>query len=328
MSRLILFYGADPYLLDTRAQAYIRERIPAEVREWEVETIDGQTAELDRILIAADALPFLHERRLTWVRRPAFASAKQRGGMTADQKKMLAYLETADPTNDLVFTVLTDGNLSAFLKKCLALAEAHRCDPLEGRALHDYADELAGACGRVLARDAHAYLDRHLGLLDAATLAGELEKTFLYWEAERQLGERHLAAVFSLPPEANVFQMIDAILAGRPRQALALWEALAATGESPSSLRYMLADQLRTIIAAKALDGEGLTPKAMAERLGKHPYVLKKSLPLARRHSDRALVAAYSYLVDAMIASRQTSATSEACRFVETIIGTAARMKE
>lgn len=327
MSRLILFYGADRYLLESRAQSYIAERIPDSVRAWEVETIDGQTAELDRILVAADALPFLHERRLTLVRQPAFATVKQKGGMSADQKRFLAYLEQADPNNDLVFTVYVEGALSSFLKKCLGLAEAHRCDPLKVSDLMAYASSLAEAQGKVLTRDAVAFLEQHSSALDAATLAAELEKVFLYWAEERQLYAKHLETVIQVSADANVFQMIDAILSGHPREALTTWHRLAEKNENPGMVRYMLADQLRIILAVQAMAEQGLAPKTMAEQLGKHPYVIKKSLPLARRHRERTLVAAYNHLLDAMIDEREGRSFSEEDRFIETVIGTSAAMK-
>lgn len=327
MSRLILFYGSDSHLLDEGIEELIQEILPDTVRAWNLDVIDGTTADLDRMLLSADSLPFAFDRRVTLVRQPAFALYKGRGGSLSDeQKRLLDYLDRADPTNFLIFRVETDAQPGAFLKKLMAKAEVRRLDKLEGEALITWVSERLARDKKALSRDAVALISEEARHRSMAELSAELEKAVLYVGRSPVISREDLLHTLSPSPHQSIFQLLDHVCAGRAEAALASWQELRMMHEEPGSVLYRLTDQLKTILAVQGMQRERRTQKDMANLLGKHPYVIKKSLQQARQLEEIHLAEGLALLLSQTLKSRQSQGISEEALLEETILMLIARL--
>ncbi len=327
MSRLILFYGSDSHLLDEGIEELIQETLPDTVRAWNLDVIDGTTADLDRMILSADSLPFAYERRVTLVRQPEFALYKGRGGsMSSEQKRLLDYLEQADPTNILIFRLETDAQPGAFLKKLMAQADFRRCDKLQGEALLNWVNDRLAQDKKALSRDAIGLIRDEATHRSTAELAAELEKAVLYVGESPVINRDDLLKTLSPSPHQSIFNLLDNVCAGRAEAALVSWQELRMMREQPGSVLYRLTDQLKTILAVQAMQAERRTQKDMASQLGKHPYVIKKSLAQGRQLDPRNLAAGLQLLLAQSVKSRQTQGISEDELLEETILMLIARL--
>lgn len=327
MSRLILFYGSDSHLLDEGIEELIQETLPETVRAWNLDVIDGTTADLDRMIVSADSLPFAFERRVTLVRQPEFVLHKGRGGsMSHEQKRLLEYLKQADPTNVLIFRLETDVQPGAFMKKLMALAEFHRCDKLQGEALLEKINERLAEDKKALARDAIGLIREEATHRSSAELFAEIEKAVLYVGDSPLISREDLLKTLSASPHQSIFNLLDNVCAGRAEAALASWQELRMMREQPGSVLYRLTDQLKTILAVQAMQAERRTQKDMAAQLGKHPYVIKKCLAQGRQLDPRNLAAGLQLLLERTVESRQTKGISEDEQLEETILMLIARL--
>jgi DNA polymerase-3 subunit delta len=63
---LFLIYGPDEYAR-SEALAALKARVPADVADLNVTTLDGRRTTLDDLVTACEAMPFLADRRLVIV---------------------------------------------------------------------------------------------------------------------------------------------------------------------------------------------------------------------------------------------------------------------
>jgi DNA polymerase-3 subunit delta len=111
--------------------------------------------------------------------------------------------------------------------------------------------------------------------------------------------------------QARAFDLTDA-LAQRDRQrALALLHELLASGESPLGLVALTAYQTRTLMQVKALAERGLRPQQIASTAGMSPFVVEKSLALARRFSFGQLESAHRALLEIDTGLKRSRMTPE-----------------
>lgn len=84
-------------------------------------------------------------------------------------------------------------------------------------------------------------------------------------------------------PAANIFAALDAMTRGQSGAVVRQVETLLHDGHSEFYLLSMLAYQVRTLVLIRAADRPGQSAAALAKATRLHPYVVEKSLPVARR---------------------------------------------
>lgn len=103
-----------------------------------------------------------------------------------------------------------------------------------------------------------------------------------------------IMALIEPHPSASVFELLDAILSGRTKQALQTLQTVRSI-EDPYKFMGLYASQLYTL--ALCVHAAGRSAQDIAGESGQHPYVVKKTLALARAVTPeqiKTLVAAAS----------------------------------
>ena len=98
----------------------------------------------------------------------------------------------------------------------------------------------------------------------------------------------------------NIFNMVDAIVAGNKKLGFQLLEAQRKKGEDDAYIYLMIVRQFRILLEMRDLfnRNENTTSSELAKELGLHPFVVKKSLPLIRKYSLDRLKTIYHQLLD------------------------------
>lgn len=129
------------------------------------------------------------------------------------------------------------------------------------------------------------YLIRRTGG-DMTTLASEIEKVAAYCEGE-QITKEEIDAVVEPVLEAAIFDLTDAVAAGRYDRALETLETLLRMQEEPIPILAAISGQMRRILSAKTLLGAGKSIKDLMALCGIKSYPAGKTMDCARRLSDR-----------------------------------------
>lgn len=176
--------------------------------------------------------------------------------------------------------------------------KTHDFPELNERELVQWAMSVAKDEGNSLDARTAGYLVRQVGL-NQWRLWGELQKLLAAYpvitaEAIDQLVEPS--------PQASVFDLLDAVLAGKNPQAMELLARLKAS-EDPYKLFGLLVSQIQTL--ALVVTSQGKAAEAIAKDTGVHPFVVRKLQPLSRTMSYGQLqyVLASVALVDTQMKS-------------------------
>jgi DNA polymerase-3 subunit delta len=261
------------------------------IGELNTTIIDGKSATLTDLRSACEALPFLAERRLVIVE--GMLSRAQR----ADLGALANYLPTLP---DWARLVLVEANRLPDSHPIVRLARSHArgyeraFDPPHDAAgwirqrAAQYQAEITPAAAAALAQVVGA---------DLSAADNELSKLAAYVDGARPIEVDDVARLTSYVPEANIFEMVDAVVRGDARGATIRLHRLLEDGEA-LRLFGMIVRQFRLLIMAKAYLEAGRPPGGLAEAIEVHPYAAGKLPGQARDFSMEQLERIYRRLLD------------------------------
>ncbi|MGH2487090.1 MAG: DNA polymerase III subunit delta, partial [Ktedonobacterales bacterium] len=308
----LLFHGPDDFSAREEL-AGVRARHDFGANQ---DTLSGADVSLAALRSIADTMPFLSEYRLVVVdglpkrRRkteqdgaaassdstpatdqPEQAPAKPTRGKKAKAsgndprafaQGLAEYVADLPPTTVLV--VLNDDKLESDSPLVLA-AKRHGKErvftPPQGAGLEQWAENRARGQGAQLSREAAKLLVSATGD-NLRLLAQEIDKLATYVGREGLIGEAEIRLLTPSAHVSRVFDLTDALSRRDRKRALALLHELLAAGESPLGIVAMTAYQTRALLQVKTLAERGMRAPQIAQAAGLAPFVVEKSLPLAR----------------------------------------------
>lgn len=129
---------------------------------------------------------------------------------------------------------------------------------------------------------------------DCGQLVGELEKLWLY-RGKEAITEDDVLLLCPRTAEADIWQLLDAVVDDRPGDAARLVRASLGRGENPVALVASLASQIRMMARASERVSAGVSPKMLAAALGANRYWVEQSL---RRAGAFSIPSLYRALVE------------------------------
>ncbi len=293
-----------------------------DLRESNVTVIESKDFTVERLGGAAMAMPFLADRRVAVVRGLMGVAEGQRRGRGRGQDRaagapagLADLLQQLPPTTDVVFLEdkLTASNptLAAVKGVGAALVTVREFPALRREALVDWiANRAARKSAAIDARAAAALADMvgpNLWAMDS-----EIEKLSLYCR-DRPISAEDVQALVTGAKEANVFQLVDAIMDRRPDAALAAMQTLLDAGAAGPYLLSMVARQARMIAIAQELAAQQTPRQEWAPRLGTgSDFVVRKTAEQARRFSPDAVRGLYRLLIGADVAIKSGASEENA----------------
>src|SRR5512139_2133951 len=281
------------------------------LRDLNITVLDGRKTTLSEVQHAADAIPFLSDKRLVIVDGllARLASRKAKEGDEAASSGaakdflngLIDYVPHLADTTRLVFVEYQPLNPRHQLIK---LAEQQKgktvieCRQPAAAELPRWVGERAKKRGGSIEPAAANRLATLIGS-DLRRLDSEINKLLTYVNRERAIAERDVLLLVSEASTSSVFDLVDALGKRDGQRAAHELHHLLDQGESPLGLLAMIVRQYRLLILVKELQARNLPPDAMAKELGQHPFVIKKLNEQARNYRDsRQLEAIYRRLLD------------------------------
>ncbi len=152
--------------------------------------------------------------------------------------------------------------------------------------------------GGSIKADAAALLAHQIGP-DLWAMANEADKLMFFADGH-DITVEHVNKLVMLVSDANIFQVIDAIVEGRGSKAGLGLKTLIDDGASTSYILAMLTRQVRMVTLARDMMDRREKPQDIQSALGiKHDFVLRKTLEQAKRYQLPQLRVCYSKLLAA-----------------------------
>ncbi len=215
-----------------------------------------------------------------------------------EREELLTGLPPACPDDILV---IDDPDHSTEDLKALASREGYFVkDPvLHEERLRGFVTRSFAARGQAIDAEAVEYLLAH-GEHTLEFLQGEIEKIFLFSDPGSSVGSAQVEECLYPTEEGAAFNLVDAITAGQPRQALSLLATLLGRDRSGAgNLLFLLFRQFRLLLQLSEISNpKQANPTILAAKWGVHPFVVKKALSARRSFSRTQALAALAELAE------------------------------
>ncbi len=288
---IALFCGPDE-LARTEAVQALRATLPAEMADLNTTTLDGRRLKLDVLKNACEAFPFLADKRLVIVHD---LLKHQKAGK--DREELRTYLERLPATCDLLFVESEEvDRRSAVFTLIKKQGAIHEFAVREGADLQRWITARARQHGATIEPAAAQRLVALAGS-EGRALDSELQKLVSYVGGGGRIGVAEVDLLTQDATEQNLFAFIDDLAARRRGPAMLALRRLIDDGQAPIYLIFMIARQVRILLAVKELTAQRLRPDDIATRLGQKPFVVRKALDQARGFSEAEILALHARLV-------------------------------
>ncbi len=304
MTNCFIFHGAEEFLRTEALKALKAKLGDSGVAGMNTTELDGRRLAMPDLISAAEAMPFLGDRRLVIV-DGLLARLEGRAGKApkADQQlaaDLTAYLPRVAPFTSLV---LDEDHLVPETHPVMQFARAHMdivsvqtFGRLSEPELRKWLAARAKHHGGTLAADALEKLatagDADLRLLDQ-----EIAKLVTF-AAGRPVTGGDVERLVHAARSADVFAMVDALGRRDGRRAIAQFHALVEDGEPPARLLFMITRQFRMILQAKDLDERRASPADKMRTLGAAKFIVDKVSGQARQFTRPQIEHIYRRLLE------------------------------
>lgn len=240
---------------------------------------EGAATDEEEIRLLAGTVPFLSEKRLILLENTGWA--KKGGGQA-----LAGDLENLPDSTVLVLVEKEADAKSSLFKAVKAQGRCIACEPLGEADLKRSLKAFFEEAGYAIDGQSLEYLISRCGT-DLATLSTEREKLLAYCLDSKTIRPEDIDAITHQTLRDRIFDMVDAMAAGKPREAFRLYEDLKALKEPPAKILGLILSQATRLYVLRELDERGLSQKEMADITRYHPYVIKKSMAACRAYPSR-----------------------------------------
>lgn len=231
-----------------------------------LERIDGGVASMADVLDAARSLPLFLPATGRPVRIVLVRSFEP--GTPVDGDLLGGYLDAPVEATCLVFEAAKLDSRRVAAKLLLSRATVVDCTPPEREAdVRRWIENSAKARGFGIDAEGVTYLLEMVGL-DLQQLDQELGKVAPFAANGEPMVARDLEQLLGRSREHSVFELTDALVAGRLEAALQVLSKLLDDGEEPIRILAMVAWVIRQLIIARDLSGRGCPERELLQQLG------------------------------------------------------------
>lgn len=280
-----LIHGPEELLLE-QAVGRLKKRL-SDVADldFNLDVFDGESAQADEVIAAANTLPFMSDRRLVILRKADRMSADALG-------EIADYASNPNPDTTLV---LVATKIARNLRVFKAIDALGGVAEYKAPAKRQYAQTVVGMFaerGKRVGLDAAEVLVRAVGY-DLRRLSVEIEKVISYTGEENTLSREQIEQVMSTTAPTSIFDFLDALGSRDCRGAMRLLSALLDEGESIHGVHAMCVRHVRNLLSARALlerDDEGSAASLVSREVGVREWQARNLVNQARRFMPGELI--------------------------------------
>ena len=307
-------YG-DSFLVAGVVRRVIQDAGASDVMDSNHHRMRAAQTQPTEVVATCNSLPFLDAVRLVEI-EGVLATEESGGGQrgrgrgrrqAAPRTGWMQLAEAVPQMPDTTLLVLVDDDVTDNNPMLRALAEhcqVHKQAAPSGQGLNQWVKRSVEDRGGSITPPAIQAITEMIGN-DLWTLDRELEKLSLY-ATGREITEPDVRALVPYAQEANIFAAVDAIMDGRPGDALRMLAQLMEEGREPLYIIAMIERQLRLIALARDLTERGVAQPDLGRRMGANSdFVVRKTLGQARRMTLPEISQKYQRVLESDLAIKQ-----------------------
>jgi DNA polymerase-3 subunit delta len=281
----LFFYGPNTYALRRQLGQMTAAYLQKTGSDFGLERIDGAAVKVAELLAALRATPFLASSRLVVVE--GVASNKVVGA------KLGEMLRAVPDSTVAVFVERQVDQRTVAFRELSKADKVVKFEPLAGPKLTSWVRAEIGRLGGTAEAEALRELLELAGE-DQWRLSEEINKLVNY---APEVTVESVRALVAPSVERSIFDLVEAMTAGRTADALRAYRALLMQKESDIYVLTMIQWQLRNLLLAKSAPPT-MSPADLAKEVGISPYAAGKMAAAQGRMSEEALREAYKAAAD------------------------------
>lgn len=267
---ITILTGDNHFLLAQRRRELIGSFLANSDDNFGLERYDAEEDDINQIVDALTALPFLSSERMVVVRG---ATRNSQAGQS-----IVGLIERIPESTHAVFVEPTPDKRTKLYKALQKVSKVEQFDSSRGQALHAWMIEFARDQGFELTHGGASELTRRIGS-DHWALSQEIHKLSLLDKSmvEADDVKKFIEATLT----ENVFDLLESMIMGKSRAALKTYRDLRAGRIEIQEVMAMVAWQIQLLLLVAA--GENRTVSQLAHDTGFKPFSIERALPHARR---------------------------------------------
>lgn len=284
----------EPFLAEQAIERLVNTLVDPTLKDLTYTTFHADEVREEEVVLEAQTLPFLVERRVVLVR------GAERYQTEAAGKALLAYLENPSESTVLILLASSIDRRTKFFKQCGTAGVVVECPELNDREAAQWVRQEAAARGKRIDGPAVVALVGRSGT-HLSDLNNALNVLIGYVGERAAIAEADVVAACADVAEEEVWALTDAIASSETGAALRSLRKLIDLGKQPDELMGII-NWLLTSAYAVASAGSG-KPKI-------NPFVARKVTPLADKLGLEKLRAAFALCTDTHFMVRSTGIDS------------------
>ncbi len=273
-----LLYGEEDYLKKNYKNK-LREAICGD-DTMNFSYYQGKDADVSDIADTSRTMPFFAERRLIMIEDSGF--------FKSSSEEMTELVKTAPETTVFVFVESEVDKRNRLYKTVNDTGHVCEMKSQTEEALMTWAVKIFGAEGKKITENDMRYFIEKAGP-DMNSLYNEAQKLISYTGDDDVVSRCHIDEVIAPRPEDRVFDMINAMSAGKTNQVMRLYGDLLALKEPPMKILALMGRQFSQLLAVKDMKQSGAGNSEIAGRLGIRPFFVGRYVSGAEHYTMQQL---------------------------------------
>ena len=294
-------YGPETFYHVEAIRSLTKKLINEDNRDFNLETFDARTSNVNDWLGSVKTLSFLGGTKLVIVRNLHDAIPKDN-----DAQSLIDYSNSPIAEACLVITADKVDRKRKIYKALTKVKGAVTCEAPKENVLVKWVQERARGEGYSMSMNAARGLVNRVGARPGV-LAQELDKTLMYVGKNKEVSEKDVQEVVGETRLETVFSLTDALKNKNPHKALQLLQNQLDHGEEPIKILGTIAWQFRVIWEVKHYQQRNIPSGQIAKAMGANPFVVEKALQHTKNFSTQQLRRSYSQLTQADRSLKSTS---------------------
>ena len=251
---------------------------------------EGKGVDLKEIISLADTMPFFGERRLILIEDSGLFKG-------SGAEALVEYLPQMPDTTCLLFVESEVDKRSRMYKKVKELGYGADMVRQDARQLSSWA-------GGILAREGKKITGHTMELFlsktgdDMENIRMELDKLISYTLGREVITDQDVEEICANRVTNKIFDMVAAIVSGKTRAAMDLYEDLLTLREPPMRILFLIAREFNQVLQVKELMAQGMDRSRIASSLKLQPFVVGKIMPQARSFTREQILSRVELCVD------------------------------
>lgn len=268
------FYGPEAFIRRSALDALRKKVLTAGLEEMNEAVLSAPAAQ--QIVESCETLPIMSDYRLIVVRDCMLCQSGKAKDEAQESAVLCEYLPRVPETTCLVFDLGEEVDKRKKLPQALMkLPGAVSFDALDDVQLSKWINQQLRPLGKRMDRTACETLAFTSGR-DLTMLSGELHKLAAYTEDRADITVADIEQIATRTAECTVFSMVDALSAGKAREAFALLNVLLQSGEQRIGILAMITRHYRQMTHLSALMRERVPQAQQAKLLGVPAFALTR----------------------------------------------------